>query len=148
MDNTLNITQSVEVHAPATEVWKGLTEPELIKQYFFGTEMETSWEKGAPIFWRGVWEGKEYEEKGEVLEIDEGNSVSMSYLTAGLEDIPENYSVITFEIETLDDEFSKLTVTQEGFRNQEACDHSQENWKIVLDGLRKVVENQTDEQLS
>lgn len=148
MDNTLNITQSVEVHATATEVWKALTEPELIKQYFFGTEMETSWEKGAPIYWRGVWEGKEYEEKGEVLEIDEGNSVSMSYLTAGLDDIPENYSVITFEIETLDDEFSKLTVTQEGFRNQEACDHSRENWKIVLDGLRKVVENQTDEQLS
>ncbi|RZJ71698.1 SRPBCC domain-containing protein [Flavobacterium sp.] len=141
MDNTLNITQSVEIHATAADVWKGVTDPELIKEYFFGTTMETSWEKGAPVFWRGVWDGKAYEEKGEVLDIDRGNSVSVSYLTSGLEDKPENYAVVTYEIETLDEEFTKLTITQEGFQDQKACDDSRENWKVVLDGLRKVVEN-------
>ncbi len=32
---------SIEIAAPVARVWAALTEPALVKQYFFGTEMAT-----------------------------------------------------------------------------------------------------------
>jgi uncharacterized protein YndB with AHSA1/START domain len=147
MDNHLKFKTTIEINAPATEVWQALTDPAIVKEYFFGTDLETSWEKGSPIIWRGEWQGKEYIEKGEVLDIDEGTSVSMSYLSTGLEDKPENYSFITYELEQTDPDFTALTLTQTGFKDQQACDHSKENWESVLDGLRRVVEEETNDEL-
>lgn len=142
MNNDLKFETSLEISAPATEVWRALTDPVILKKYFFGSDLETSWEKGSPIIWRGEWDGKPYVEKGEVLDIDEGSLLSMSYLSSGMEDIPENYSFITFEVEQTDADFTKLLLTQTGFISEEACNSSKENWEVVLEGLRKVVEEE------
>lgn len=142
MDHSLIFKTQIDIHATADVVWDAITNPELVKKYFFGSQIETSWQPGSPIFWRGEWEGQPYEEKGEVLDIDPGNSVTMSYLSSGKEDKPENYSVLTFEIETTDDEFSLLHLTQSGFTDQTALDHSAENWPYVLNGLKTVAEEE------
>ncbi|NMH28168.1 SRPBCC family protein [Flavobacterium silvaticum] len=144
MDNSLKFSTTIDIHATADVVWDTITNPELVKKYFFNTEIETSWQPGSPIFWRGEWDGKAYEEKGEILDIDPGNSISMSYLSSMLEDNPENYSVLNYSIETTDDEFSKLTLEQVGFVNEEALGHSKQNWEQVLDGLRKVAEEENE----
>jgi uncharacterized protein YndB with AHSA1/START domain len=44
---------SITIAAPVEKVWDALTRPELIKQYFFGTETETDWTPGNPIYFRG-----------------------------------------------------------------------------------------------
>jgi hypothetical protein len=36
-----------------------------------------------------------------------------------------------------------LTVSQSGFVTQEACDHSEENWQMVLNKLKETVEEKT-----
>ena len=40
----------------------------------FGTEVHTDWSIGGPIRWRGEWEGKAYEDKGQVLEFEPGKA--------------------------------------------------------------------------
>ena len=45
------------IHAPIEKVWDGLTNPELVKKYFFGTQLVTTWAPKTPIFFRGEWEG-------------------------------------------------------------------------------------------
>ncbi|MCB0821037.1 MAG: SRPBCC domain-containing protein, partial [Bacteroidetes bacterium] len=42
------------------EVWQALINPDLVKKYFFGTILETSWLPGTPIIFRGEWEGQSY----------------------------------------------------------------------------------------
>jgi carbon monoxide dehydrogenase subunit G len=44
-----SISTSITIDAPITEVWRALTTPEIIKQWFFGVETETSWQVGGPI---------------------------------------------------------------------------------------------------
>ena len=53
---------SVTIAATAERVWDALTNPSLIKQYLFGTDAISDWKPGSPITYRGVWEGKPYED--------------------------------------------------------------------------------------
>jgi len=39
--------KSITINAPAAKVWDALINPELIKQYLFGTEAISDWEVGS-----------------------------------------------------------------------------------------------------
>jgi uncharacterized protein YndB with AHSA1/START domain len=49
-------------------LWSALTEPEFIKQYWFGMHHDCAWKVGAP--WRMVFADGRVADAGEVLEID------------------------------------------------------------------------------
>jgi uncharacterized protein YndB with AHSA1/START domain len=53
---------TITLKAPAGKVWEALTKPELIQQYLFGTQVSTDWQVGSPVTYRGVWQGKPYED--------------------------------------------------------------------------------------
>jgi len=142
MKTDFTLRKSIKLNAPTAKVWDALTKPELVKQYFFGTEVSSDWKKGSPIFYRGVWEGKPYEDKGKILDIEKGKFVRYNYWSSfsGTEDIPANYANIGYELST-DNGSTILTVTQDGFKDQQAVDHSDQNWGMVLDGLKKLIES-------
>ena len=132
---------SIFINAPIETVWDGLTQPKLVKQYFFGTDLKTTWEIGTPIVFTGEWEGKAYEDHGEVLSYDAPNSLSYTYWSgfAGKPDIPENYQTVTYTVEQkLKD--VRVTILQIGAETQESADHSSDNWLNVLQALKKLIE--------
>ena len=46
--------------ASVEKVRDALTNPEMVKEYLFGTELVTDWKVGSDIIFRGEWEGKKY----------------------------------------------------------------------------------------
>ena len=40
---------TVSINAPIAAVWHALRDPELIRQYMFGAEVDTDWREGEPI---------------------------------------------------------------------------------------------------
>ena len=48
----------------------------------FGAELETDWAEGSPITWSGEWEGKPYQDKGKVLEVDPGRRLVHTHFSA------------------------------------------------------------------
>ena len=135
---------SVLVDAAPEKVWEALTDPKLVKEYLFGTEVEERIGKpGSQIRYRGVWQGKAYEDKGEILQVEPGRLIASTFFSAlsGLEDSPENYKVVRYELQPQGNG-TLLTVVQENNSSEEEASHSEENWKIVLDGLKKLVEGQ------
>jgi hypothetical protein len=42
-------TAETEINASPAQVWAALTDPELIKQYMFGSQVETDWHPRSPI---------------------------------------------------------------------------------------------------
>jgi uncharacterized protein YndB with AHSA1/START domain len=131
---------SITVGGPPDKVWEHLTKPELIKQYFFGTNVETDWKPGNPIFFRGEWEGKAYEEHGKILEFKPHDKLAYLFWSSfsGLPDIPENYQKITMQLRPEQDR-TIVDVTQEC--PDEKTEHCESNWRLVLDGLKKQVES-------
>jgi uncharacterized protein YndB with AHSA1/START domain len=51
------VTVQSTLAAPASDVRAALTTPKRIKQYSFGSEVETDWEEGYPIKFRGEYKG-------------------------------------------------------------------------------------------
>ena len=62
-------TAQTDVAAAPERVWAALTEPEQIAAYMEGSKVTTTWEVGSPITWDGEYEGRAYQDKGEVLDL-------------------------------------------------------------------------------
>lgn len=137
----LTVNVQVKFKAPMAKVWQGLTDPAMVKKYFFGTDLESSWRVGEPIKFSGEWDGKKYEDHGTILDIDPGTFVKYNYWSSmsGTEDKPENYANITYNLTENNGE-TELTITQDNVKNGEAKTHSEQNWKGVFEGLKKLVE--------
>jgi len=90
----------VRILAPANKVWRALTAPELVKQWQYGSDLRTTWEPGTPIVFRNEWNGQVFEQKGTVLEFQPGSRLkySLFFPQPGVQDIPENYFFMTYEL--------------------------------------------------
>ncbi|HTO99768.1 MAG TPA: SRPBCC family protein [Anaerolineales bacterium] len=132
---------STTIKAPASKVWNALTKPELIRQYFFGTNVETDWKVGSPIYYRGEWQGKPYEDKGTILEVEPNRRLVSTHWSplAGLPDSPEYYHTVTYLLSEHDGN-TDVTLLQDKNASEDEKSHSEENWKSILAGLKKLVE--------
>lgn len=77
----------------------------------FGADVETSWEVGTPIRWKGEFDGKSF----------------------------ENYHTVTYEITDAGDR-THLTLEQDNNPTNKADVESKKNWETVLNGIKEVVE--------
>jgi uncharacterized protein YndB with AHSA1/START domain len=135
---------SIELDAPAERVWQVLVDPDLVSRYMHGTSLDTDWTVGGPIYWRGEWQGQAYEDKGEVLAFEPPRRVSVTHWSplTGDADVPANYHHVTYEIEPLGHDRSRLTLTHANSPSQEAADAMVENgWRPMLQSLREVAES-------
>src|SRR5688572_10819744 len=91
---------SVTIDGPTPRARQALTSPEMIKEYLFGTEVTSDWQVGSPITYRGEWEGKDYEDKGEILEVEPEKLFVSTFWSSlsGQEDSPENYQTVRYEL--------------------------------------------------
>ena len=116
----------------------------MIKQYLFGTDTTTDWKKGSPITYRGVWEGKPYEDKGTIIDIVPNKLLHTTYYSpmSGKEDKPENYNNVIYDLK-VDHGHSIVTLTQDNIDSEEQLLKMEQNWGMVLDGMKKTVEKQS-----
>jgi len=141
MTNTFVAKAAIIINVPTAKVWDALTEPELIKQYLFGTKVTTDWQVGSPIVYEGVWEGKAYRDKGVVLQVEPERLLVSTYWStlSGKSDIPENYQTVRYEL-AAESHGTRLTLTQDNNATQADADHSAQNWSMVLVGMKKLLE--------
>ena len=133
---------TILINAPTTVVWDALTKPDLIKQYLFGTQVTTDWKEGSPITYKGIWEGKTYEDKGRVLQIESRKLLVSTFWSSlsGLPDVPENYQTVRYEL-SIEGIRTQLTVLQDNNSSQEQANHSEQNWTMVLEKLKQLLED-------
>ncbi len=129
------------INASVAKVWAGLTQPEWVEQYFFGSKLVTTWEPGTPVFFRGEWDGQPYEDKGTVLDYEPEKMLRFNYFSSwsDLPDAPENYQIIVYRVESTGDQ-TTLLIEQSNIDTAEKRDHSAQNWEQVMGGLKALLE--------
>ena len=142
MNKTYIARAAITIDAPEAEVWEALTNPELIKQYLFDTEVTTDWKVGSPITYKGSWQGKAYEDKGVILKYEPDRVLQYSHFSplSGAPDIQENYHTVTIKLDGAG-ENTRVVLTQDKNATEEERAHSQKNWEMMLQGLKKYVED-------
>ncbi len=128
------------IKSPLEKVWDALTNPAMVNKYFYGSQLETTWEVGTEILWTGEFDGKPYLDKGTVLEFIPNQQLSFSYLSnwSGMEDKPDNYLKIDYKVIALNNE-TELRITQTNY-DEEKLKHSEESWANVIDMLKNLIE--------
>jgi uncharacterized protein YndB with AHSA1/START domain len=137
----LSLSSSTTIDAPVDEVWRALTEPALIKEWFFGVDTETDWTPGSPIVHRGEWQGTPYEDKGEIVRIDPPKLLVHTHWSdvSGTPDSPEHYQEVSWALDRRNGG-TQLTVTERNLPSEEAKAVSEQSWGTVLDNLKGLLE--------
>ena len=132
---------SIEIDAPAEKVWDALTDPARIKRYMFGSDVATDWQVGSAITWSGEWQGKPYQDKGEILKKEERRLIEYSHFSPmmGKPDVPENYHTVRIELSEQDGK-TTATLRQDNNADETARAHSEKNWMMFLEGLKQEAE--------
>ena len=140
MQTHFKIQYKTTVNATVEKVWDALTNSEIVKQYFFGTELITNWKVGDDIIFQGEWEGQKYRDSGKVLEYSHNEKLAYSYLSnwSGKEDKPENYLWVCYEVKQIDNG-TELTISQSNY-DEERAKHSEGNWALLIAEMKKIVE--------
>ncbi len=143
MAKGITVTAKTSIDAPISGVWDALVNPDVIKRYMFDTDVESDWEEGSPIVWKGVWKDKPYEDKGKILKIEPETLLKVSHYSplSGDADEPENYHTLTYELAEEDGK-TTVSLSQDNNKDEKAAEHSRTMWEGMLKSLKKLLEDQ------
>ncbi len=141
MNGKFTAKATTTIHAPASKVWQALVNPEIIKQYLFNTNVISDWKEGSPIFYRGEWQGKAFEDKGKILKIEPEKTLVSTHWSplSGVPDTPENYHTVAYTLSDKGDS-TQVTIAQDNNASEEEKEHSEQNWRAVLAGMKNLLE--------
>jgi uncharacterized protein YndB with AHSA1/START domain len=144
MKTNITARSSIAIDTYPLKIWEALTTPRTIKKYFFGTDVISDWKVGRPIIFEGEWQGKKYEDKGTIINIVPNKLLKYNYWSSmsGIEDKPENYVLITYELHANSSNETTLTITQENVPDEKMREHSEQNWMKVLTDLKALLEEE------
>lgn len=134
------------IEAPRRVVWRVLTSNGAHPEILGGAEIVSDWRLGSQILWRGEWDGRTFEDRGRVVELDDRGEPWRIVLThysplSGQPDEPEYYHTLRFELDE-SEEGTRVTLDQDNNPTAEAAQHSRDNWVAMLRGVRTVAERE------
>jgi uncharacterized protein YndB with AHSA1/START domain len=142
MDKNFIAKASIKINAPRSKVWEALTAPKYTKKIFFGADVISNWKVGSPIIYKGEWEGKPYEDKGLILKFEPEKLLVTTHWSplSGVPDIPENYHTVSYELSGQDGS-TEVKLTQDNNASEDEKMHSEQNWKMMLENMKKMLED-------
>lgn len=135
----------VEVRAAPARVWAVLTEPQHLREVWFGAEVGADWTPGGLATWSGEWDGKPYRDRGEVLEVVPERLLRFTHYSplSGKPDTAENRHTLTFTL-VGEGGTTHLTLTQDNNDTPEAAEHSEGMWQQLVAKVKELSEADRD----
>lgn len=145
MQATLKFT--IDINTSAENLWKVLTDPEIVPHYMYGTIPETTWKSGDEIRWNAIQDGKTITYvNGFIKKVDE--PVNLNYTVfptmSELENVPENHLMIENIIEKKSDKLCQLTIIASDFTKvadgEKRYNDSINGWEATLPKIKELAE--------
>jgi uncharacterized protein YndB with AHSA1/START domain len=127
------------IRTSANELWNALTNPEVMKRYWFGFHQESDWKAGSA--WQLMHPDGRVADAGEVVEIDPPKRLVLKWRNEFKPELKaEGYSQCVFEIEPTG-EAVKLTVSHSIERDKaKFIEAVSGGWPRILSNLKSLLE--------
>lgn len=131
-------TREIEVFIEAApeEVWRAITDPELTRQYYYGTDIISTWQPGAP--WKSE-SGDELYLVGEIVDAQPGRRLEQTFRVA-IEEPASNDapSTVTWELTPVG-AGTRLRLTHSDLAPA-TYEYTEGGWEHILGGLKTLLE--------
>jgi uncharacterized protein YndB with AHSA1/START domain len=130
---------TIFIRSTAEKVWDALTKPEFTKRFWCEVTVQSDWKKGSA--WRIVAPDGRTADSGEVLEVDRGKKLLLSWRHEIMPDLRgEGHSQALLQLDTVGDAV-KLTITHKiGRENSKLIAGFAEGWPPLLSSLKSLLE--------
>ncbi len=137
--NRSHFVYVIYIRTTPAKLWEALTQPQLVRRYWFNMTVECTWRKGAP--WKIVFPDGSLADTGEILEIDPPRRMVIRWRNEWKPELKaEGPSRCTFELEPVD-KAVKLTVTHEIDRPESKFITAvSSGWPRILSNLKSLLE--------
>ena len=136
MNDSRNREIDTLIAATPEKVWQAIVDPELTRRYYYGTDIISTWQPGAP--WKSV-SGDELYLVGEIVEIDPPRRLVQTFQVAeGEGAAADPPSKVTWELESEGDG-TRLRLTHEGLAPA-TFEYTEGGWEHILGGMKTLLE--------
>ena len=127
------------IRTTPANLWAALTEPQFIRQYWFGFTIECAWKQGSP--WKMVRPDGSLTDKGEILEIDPPRRMVIGWHNEWSPEMKaEGPSRCTIELEPVESAV-KLTISHEMDRPESKLIRAVSGgWPLILANVKSLLE--------
>jgi len=135
--STPKLVYVTQIRTSPAKLWKALTDPDFIRQYWFGCTNTSSWKEGDPIESRDpdgsiAWQGK-------ILKSVPEEELVFTFDSKNIEH-SEKPSRVSFKIDRLP-QAMQLTITHDEFPEVSAVrDRVSNGWPSIIENIRSLLE--------
>lgn len=142
LNNELISYSSIIINSKPENIWNVLTNPDKISEYLYGAETITDWKIGSEISFVIKVEDQTFIDKGIVIQNIPNQLLQYKYWSGfcGLEDSHENYSLVTYTIDQIDEDSAQFTWEQIGFADEESRNNSHNGLNGILQKIKSLSE--------
>ncbi|HET6450502.1 MAG TPA: SRPBCC domain-containing protein [Spirochaetia bacterium] len=134
------IEVSTRIDASIPEVWRLLVDPTLASELWWGSTVESDFVAGRPIVWKGVWEGKPFEDRGVILQVQAPHLLSYSHWTPSMgPDVEEKRNILTWRLSE-ENGGVRVVFQHENIATREMKEHSEPMWSQLLARMKELAE--------
>ncbi len=140
-----SIEKAVEIKASAERIFSALTDGDEIPKYFPLKSVESAWEIGGEVLYRGEVNGNPFTDYGVIEKLSFPYAYQYRYWSDnhGTERVDENYLTIAYSLKELP-EGTLLSVRQGNIKSPELYElMNNQVWDFLLGSLKEYVESRT-----
>jgi uncharacterized protein YndB with AHSA1/START domain len=140
---TLIAKSSIQINNTIDEAWKALINPEIVEKYMLGSQQLSDWRKGSSIKWKKDFNGRKFEDKGEILEITPQKSLKYTHYSpaSGRPDAPQNYQTVSVTLKE-NRKGTTIDLTSDNNASEKEKAMAERIWAYYLQGLKIIMDKQ------
>jgi uncharacterized protein YndB with AHSA1/START domain len=118
-----------------------LVNPEIVEKYMLGSQQLSDWQKGSSIIWKKDFNGRKFEDKGEILEITPQKSLKYTHYSpaSGRPDAPENYQTVSVALKE-NAKGTTIELSSDNNAGEEEKEMTEKIWAYYLQGLKIIMD--------